>query len=109
RVRVTNVRADDGARSVSAQIEEIPTPGFPGFVGRVAREPASGVRAPLRWTIASGALSSFSDHEWSMGYGGWSLFFGADVVRRVVELASGFGEEVAAYDRYKRILHCVYE
>jgi hypothetical protein len=32
RVRVTNIRANAAVQAISADIEEIPTTGFPGFV-----------------------------------------------------------------------------
>jgi hypothetical protein len=107
RVRVTNIRANAVVQAISADIEEIPTTGFPGFVdldrfGLTDQE-------PLRWTISAGSLTTFSDHTWSFGGEGWSLFFGSELVQEVIRLAAKFSPSESRNERYQRILgwlHC---
>jgi hypothetical protein len=102
RVKVTNIRANAAVQAISADIEEIPTIGFPGFVD-LDRFGLTG-RGPLSWTISAGNLTAFSDHTWSIGGGGWSLFFGSQLVEEVVRLAANFPPDVSRNERYRRIL-----
>ena len=70
RVRISNIRGSASQAIISAEVEEIPTPGL--GVGRFRHLPGN---KPLRWTINAGYLTVFSDQLWTMGYGGWSLYF----------------------------------
>src|SRR5260370_36103195 len=72
RVKVSDVRGDVARLFISAEVEEIPTAGFPaGAFYEIQRlEPS-----PMRWSIEGGYLTIFSDHTWHMGYGGRSPFF----------------------------------
>ena len=107
RVRVRNIRANVEVQGISADLEEIPTTGFPEFVdldryGLTDKE-------PHRWTISAGNLTSCSVQTWSLGNGGLSLFFGAELVQEVIHLASQFPSGLSRYERYHRILgwlHC---
>jgi hypothetical protein len=102
RVKVTNIRATAAVETISADIEQIPTSGFQGFVDldRVGVTD----KGPLRWTISAGHLTTFSDHTWSFGSGGWSLFFGFELVHEVMQLAAQFPQHLSRYERYHRIL-----
>jgi hypothetical protein len=107
RVRVTNIRSNVVAQAISADIEEIPTTGFPRFIDldRLGLTESG----PLRRTITAGNQTTFSDHTWSLGNGGWSLFFGSDLLQEVVQLASQFSTDLSRNERYHRILgwlHC---
>ena len=107
RVRVTNIRGNVAVQSISADLEEIPTTGFPGFIDldRYGLTDAE----PRRWTISVGKLTTFSEHTWSLGNGGCSLFFNRELVQEVVQLASQFPPGLSRYERYHRILgwlHC---
>lgn len=81
RVRVTNIRSQ--GLSVLADVEEIITPGL--GVGFLAREhpPVSG---PRRWDIG-GDPTSYSNDSWSMGYGGWNLYFDPEFIQTVIDFA----------------------
>jgi hypothetical protein len=98
RVRVTNIECNEGSREISAEIEEIPTRGLElcrqFFCGR-PNEPS-----PLRWNIAAGYLTNFSDHARYAGYGGWSVYFAPEVVSRLVSVASDWPAELTAMERY---------
>ena len=102
-VRVRNIRWDPDLSAVFADIEEIPTPGFDGTAFH--KEDDS---TPLRWDIGTASLTSFSETEWSMGYGGWSIYFAPRVVKGVVELASRWPTELDDYERYKQVLGFIY-
>jgi hypothetical protein len=107
RVRVTNIRSNVVAQAISADIEEIPTTGFPRFID-LDRQGLTESES-LRWTISTGNQTTFSDHTWSLGNGGWSLFFGSDLLQEVVQLASQFPRDLSRNERYRRILgwlHC---
>jgi hypothetical protein len=103
RVRVSDIRGDTAQKLyISAEVEEIPTAGFPAGVFYETRrsEPS-----PLRWSIGAGYLTRFSDHTWNMGYGGWSLFFAPRIIDGVVGLALRFPEDLDPFQRYKEILN----
>jgi hypothetical protein len=100
RVRVSNIRADIPGRCIYADIEEIPTTGFPiWFISQWLQWLQS-----RHWRIGGGYLTAFSDHTWNMGYGGWSLFFAPRLVDGVVRLAQEFPDNLQSIDRYNQIL-----
>jgi hypothetical protein len=94
-VRVSDIR--QGLSTVAAQIEEIPTPGLPGFLGTAHGE------GPLRWTIRAGGFTQFSDHCWQMGYCGWSIYFEPGLIRAVLQLTAEFPPTLDAHERYGQI------
>ena len=106
RVRVRHIRPRVARRSISAQVEEIPTPGlglgtFPAW--------DENARALLRWKIGAGDLTTVSDESWNMGYGGWSLYFAPAVIRGVVGLVSGFPRDLDAFVGYGQVLRFLVE
>ena len=101
RVKVSDVRGDVSRTFISAEVEEIPTAGFPSgaFYEIQKLEPS-----PLRWSIEGGYLTAFSVHTWHMGYGGWSLFFAPRIVEGIVSLALRFPENLDPFQRYREVL-----
>ena len=104
KVRVSNIRGSALHTTVSADIEEVPTPGL--GVGLFDRRQRKG-KTPLRWGIGAGHLTKFSDHCWVMGYGGWTLYFDPKVVQGVLDLASGFPDNMDTFERYNKIVRFV--
>jgi hypothetical protein len=102
RVRVSDIRGDVAQLYISAEVEEIPTAGFPAgaFYEIQRREPS-----PLRWSIEGGYLTDFSDHTWHMGYGGWSLFFAPSIVDGILSLALRFQDDLDPFQRYSEVLN----
>jgi hypothetical protein len=102
RVKVSDVRGDVARLFISAEVEEIPTAGFPtGAFYEIQRlEPS-----PLRWSIEGGYLTTFSDHTWHMGYGGWSLFFAPRIVDGILSLALRFQDNLDPFQRYREVLN----
>jgi hypothetical protein len=104
RVRVTNIQANLAAQELTADLEEIPTPGFPRFIGLNS----AGLRESrgLRWTIYAGNLTAFSDHMWSRGDDGWSMFFHPELVSEVMRFSETYsiGLHTNEYERYRSIL-----
>jgi hypothetical protein len=96
-VKVSDIHWNLARRWIKANVEEIPTVGFP------TRSYGEAASCPRRWTIGAGYLTSFSDHTWDMGYGGWSLFF-APYVEGVVSLAFQFPANLHSAQRYNEIL-----
>ena len=104
RVRVGNVRVHPGEAFVRADVEEAPTPGLrSGMFGSLRRW------RRLCWEIESGELSTFSEHTWHCGYGGWSMFFAPRLVRGVVELSRRWPRKLDAVDRYDAVLRWLEE
>ena len=101
RVRVFNIRGAVVECHISAEVEEIPTAGFPTgtFYKLRGYEPS-----PMRWSIGGGYLTTFSDRSWHMGYGGWSLYFAPGIVEGVVGLALRFPENLDPFQRYNEVL-----
>jgi hypothetical protein len=111
RVKVSDIRGDVARLFISAEVEEIPTAGFPtGAFYEIQRlEPS-----PLRWHIEGGYLTTFSNHRWHMGYGGWSLFFAPRIVDGILSLALRFPDNLDPDERYREVLdylkdHAAYE
>jgi hypothetical protein len=101
RVKVSDIRGDAARLLISAQVEEIPTPGFPvGSIHAIRKLQPS----PLRWSIEGGYLTTFSEHTWHMGYGGWSLFFAPGIVEGILSLALQFPEALNPFQRYTQVL-----
>src|SRR5260370_1710023 len=102
RVKVSDVRGDVARLFISAEVEEIPTAGFPaGAFYEIQRlEPS-----PMRWSIEGGYLTTFSDHTWHMGYGGWSLFFAPRIVDGILSLALRFPDNLYPLQPYQDGLH----
>jgi hypothetical protein len=101
RVLISDIRWDTAKPCIAARVKEIPTAGFPAGVFYEVRmyEPR-----PLCWSIKGGYLTTFSEHTWYMGYGGWSLFFAPGVVDGVVGLALQFPEDLDPFQRYREVL-----
>jgi hypothetical protein len=104
RVRVVKIRPRVDRRIVSAEVEEIPTAGLGVGVFPAWREG----RNPLRWKIDAGYLTTFSDDCWSMGYGGWSLFFETALIQDVVDLAARFSDGLCPGKEYEETLRHLY-
>lgn len=101
RVWISDIRWDTVRLCVAAKVEEIPTAGFPSgvFYEASRHEPS-----PLRWNIGAGYLTTFSDHTWCMGYGGWCAFFAPWIVDGIVGLALQFPEGLEPFQCYREVL-----
>jgi hypothetical protein len=101
RVRVSDICGSVANRTVSATVEEVEAPGLGvGLFDKRRRKGAT----PRRWSIAAGYLTTFSEHCWEAGYGGWSLYFDPKAVEAVLELASRFPDEMDTFKRYNEII-----
>jgi hypothetical protein len=99
-VKVRNIHEHASQRFISAEVEEIPTLGFPaGVFSRAQFQPH-----PLRWSIKGGYLTAFSGHTWNAGYGLWCLFFDPTIIAGVLSLASRFPEALDPLQRYNEVL-----
>lgn len=98
-VRVANIRSRPVSRQITADIEEVA--GHP-LTGGAFHPPAE---APRRWRIIGGSLTQFSAHTWTMGYGGWSLFFAPRIVTGLGRLAADWAADLTAEERYNRAIH----
>ena len=103
RVRVTSTRCYTDR--INATVEEAPTKGLEHSLFHL-REPDA--ERPLRWQISAGYLTTFCEHTWSMGYAGWTLFFGPALVKGFVNMASDWPDELDAVARYNEALRYVY-
>ena len=101
-VKVSNIHLGRGKCCILADVEEIPTVGFP--TGRYCEVPSPG-----RWAIGAGFLTRTSDNIWRMGYGGWGLFFAPRIVEGVLNLALQLPEGLDAHQRYKAIWRYLYD
>jgi len=97
KVRVMNIRHDANKARVTAEVEEIPTP---GLEESLFHERNPNAPCPLRWTIAAGRMSTFSEHTWKMGYGGWSLFFAPEIVAGMTKIVAGWGSSLNPQEFY---------
>lgn len=104
RVRIYNIRAAEAESCVYADVEEILTPGL--GVGRFEAGAAS-PHEPRRWQVTGGCLTSFNDRQWTMGYGGWTFYVGAELVQKSCEMAAQFPESLRSHDRYGAILNFI--
>ncbi len=101
RVRVFNIHGSEEEHCVYADVEEILTPGL--GVGMFDPGETS-PREPRRWKVTAGCWTSFNEQEWTMGYGGWTFYIGAELGRGVCEMAAHFPEELSSYHRYCQIM-----
>lgn len=101
RVRVTNIRSV--GLSVRANVEEIITPGL--GVGFLARE-HSPITGPRRWDIG-GDPTSYTDDSWSMGYGGWTLYFDPEFIQAVIDFAARRPNNADPYEGYMAVCNMV--
>ena len=100
RAKVSKIKGDPAELSIRAEVKEIPTAGFP--VGAFSEIPRRG-RKPLRWNIAGGYLTAFSEYRWCMGYGGWSLFFAPKIVDGILSLVRQFPDNLDSHQRYVEV------
>ena len=101
RVRVTNIRPQ--GLSVFANVEEVITPGLGvGFFAR-AHPPVTG---PRRWEIG-GDPTSYSDDSWSMGYGGWTLYFDPEFIQSVINFAARRPNDADPWEGYEAVCNMV--
>jgi len=100
RVRVSNIHNVQYAQgsSIAADVEEIPTPGL----GVGLFPPHRPGRNPFRWTIA-GDPTSYSDQDWSMGYGGWCLYFAPETIQAVIDFAARRSNNADPYQDYREV------
>jgi len=101
RVRVTNIRSVVSSRYIRADVEEVPAPNLAGVI------PHGDQPRPHRWRIGAGALTTFSENRWDMGYGGWSLFFAADVLNGFTNLAAEWPADLDEGERYRRAMNFI--
>jgi hypothetical protein len=104
RVRVSNIRSAD-LGTILADIEEIPTTGFPIWIRGGGPRPRS---HPLRWTIATSVIRHFSADSWSSPlYVGWTLYFSPKLIEEIVELVFLFPENHSPHVGYGEIVGCL--
>ena len=101
RVRVTNIRCTVGSRYIRADVEEVPAPNLAGVT------PHGDQPRPRRWRIGAGVLTTCSENRWDMGYGGWSLFFAADVLNGFTNLVADWPADLDAGERYRRAMEFI--
>jgi hypothetical protein len=100
RVRVSNIRSAD-LGILLADIEEIPTAGFPIWIRGGGPRPRS---HPLRWTIGTSSIKHFSSDSWSSPpYVGWTLYFSPKLIEAIVDLVTRFPENQHPYLGYAKI------
>jgi hypothetical protein len=101
RVRVSNIRSAD-LGTILADIEEIPTAGFPIWIRGGGPPPRS---HPLRWTIGTSLIRHLSADSWSSPpYVGWTLYFSPKLIEEIVALVSRFPENHPPHLGYGEIL-----
>lgn len=101
RVRVNNIRSAD-LGVILADIEEIPTAGFPIWIRGGGPRPLS---HPLRWTIGTSVIRHFSADLWSSPpYVGWTLYFSPKLIEAIVELVTRFPENHPPHLGYGEIV-----
>lgn len=100
KVRIDGITADLTKRAVSAHVTELPTRGMP-YHGQ------GGLASPIRFEIAGGYLTSFSAYQWSMGYGGFTLYFDTAVIASVTALGASLPRDMDWNERYKQMLDCL--
>jgi hypothetical protein len=101
RVRVSNIRSAD-LGTILADIEEIPTAGFPIWIRGGGPPPRS---HPLRWTIGTSLIRHFSADSWSSPpYVGWTFYFSPKLIEAIVDLVTRFPENHSPHLGYGEIL-----
>lgn len=104
RVQVSNIEAQ--GFGISADVEEIPTPGL--GVGRFHR-PGAPNKPMRRRRFRAGYLTRFSAESWEMGYGGWTLYFAPRVVQAVIDFAARLPKDADTYEAYKQVSGLAFE
>ena len=102
RVRISGICVYGSQPAISANVEEIPTPGL--GVGLLDKE--SMFFRP-RWKIGAGFMTDLSEHSWNAGYGGWTLFFHPEIIQGVIERASQFPAVMDTMKRYDLIMEYI--
>lgn len=97
-VRVSNIRAGQVQHSITADIEEVPTPGLEGPAPFLRDD--RGVPRPMRWQIHAGIRTCYSERGWNMGYGGWAIKCEADTVAAFRAMAAQWPSDVHPWTRY---------
>ena len=100
RVKVRNIRVDSSEPYARAEIEEIPTVGFPtgAICGLKSGEDL------LRSSIGSSEGTHFSEHTWHAGYPtAFVLYFSPAIVEGLVNLASHFPDSLDPYQCYREV------
>jgi hypothetical protein len=101
RVRASNIRSAD-LGTILADIEEIPTAGFPIWIRGGGPRTRS---HPLRWTIETSLIRHFSADSWSSPpYVGWTLYFSPKLIQEIVALVSRFPENHPPHLGYGEIV-----
>lgn len=101
RVRVSNIRSAD-LGTILADIEEIPTAGFPIWIRGDGPRPRS---HPLRWTIGTSVIRNFYADSWSSSrYVGWTLYFSPKLIESIVDLVTRFPENHPPHLGYGELL-----
>jgi len=95
-IKVSGIHWNPILKAIKAQVQEIPTAGFPC-------EHYSG-SCPRRWTIGAGYMTTFSQHTWHVGYGGWSLYFAPEIINGAMNVVSQFPKDLNWFRRYNLIL-----
>jgi hypothetical protein len=101
RVRVSDICWDACILGITAKVEEIATAGFPVGVFYESQRDESN---PLFWNIGAGYLTTFSEHTWRTGNGGWCIFFSPEIVDGLVGLAREFPEDLHPFGGYREVL-----
>lgn len=101
RVRVHNIHIDTHNRRIEADVEEIFTP---GLGTGIFYKPVWNEGRPRRWSIG-GQLASCWDVVWTMGYGGWALYFSTAVIEGIVALAASWPADLSPVERHYQILN----
>ena len=70
-----------------------------GLVG--VRDSACQIRSGYFFHIS---LTTFSENRWDMRYGGWSLFFAAEVLNGLTNLVADWPADLDAGERYRRAI-----
>jgi hypothetical protein len=107
-VKVTNIKIDIESHNIDFSI----TPGN--------REPAQRIDFVVlagslfgdrsgELTRSAGTLTTFSEHTWQMGYGGWRLFFKPSVLQGIYDLSTSWPPAMDDQTRYSAILHWILE
>jgi hypothetical protein len=99
RVRVSQIHIDTCNDQIHAEIEEIFSPGL--GAGMFYR-PVWNEGTPVQWKIV-GDLAACRVGKWSMGYGGWSLYFAPVVVEGITALAAQWPVDLGHWDRYTHV------
>ena len=104
-VKVTDTAYDLGKRIISARVESVRAPGLEGLTATTG----NARYRPKSWRFSAGCLTRFSEHNWYMGYGGWSLYFNPKIVEKILDLAAGWDPSLHMAERYRNTLRALEE